>query len=57
MIMVAGCILEQLVTHLTHWLGARFLYGFLIGLVQCCTNVYISEMAPTPCRGALTSLV
>ncbi|KAL4882336.1 hypothetical protein BJY04DRAFT_217254 [Aspergillus karnatakaensis] len=56
-IMVGGCILEQLATHWTHWLGARFLDGFSIGLAQCCINVYISEMAPTPCRGSLMSLM
>ncbi|KAM5368279.1 hypothetical protein ACJZ2D_009645 [Fusarium nematophilum] len=56
-IMIGACILEQLAVHWTHWLGARLLDGFSIGLAQCCINVYISEMAPTPCRGSLMSLV
>ncbi|KAJ3542353.1 hypothetical protein NM208_g4149 [Fusarium decemcellulare] len=56
-IMIGSCILEQLAVHWTHWLGARLLDGFSIGLAQCCINVYISEMAPTPCRGSLMSLV
>ncbi|KAJ4167427.1 hypothetical protein NW754_011242 [Fusarium falciforme] len=56
-IMIGSCILEQLAVHWTHWLGARLLDGFSIGLAQCCINVYISEMAPTQCRGALMSLM
>ncbi|KAF4967390.1 hypothetical protein FSARC_5048 [Fusarium sarcochroum] len=56
-IMVGSCILEQLAVHWTHWLGARLLDGFSIGLAQCCINVYISEMAPTQCRGSLMSLM
>ncbi|KAF7192804.1 putative metabolite transport protein YwtG [Pseudocercospora fuligena] len=31
--------------------------GLSVGLAQCCINVYISEQAPTFCRGALMSLV
>ncbi|RSH81397.1 hypothetical protein EHS25_006929 [Saitozyma podzolica] len=56
-IMIGACILEQLATHWTHWLGARLMDGFSIGLAQCVINVYISEIAPTAGRGALMSLV
>ncbi|KAF2108079.1 general substrate transporter [Lophiotrema nucula] len=56
-IMIGACILEQLSTHWTHWLGARFLDGLSVGLAQCCINVYIGEMAPTGGRGALMSLM
>ncbi|KAJ4252332.1 hypothetical protein NW762_010930 [Fusarium torreyae] len=38
-------------------LFVQVIMGFSIGLAQCCINVYISEMAPTQCRGSLMSLM
>ncbi|OCF31417.1 hypothetical protein I316_06819 [Kwoniella heveanensis BCC8398] len=52
-IMIAVVIAEMFAKTPAQWIGARILDGFAVGMATCFVNVYVAELAPTSCRGAL----
>ncbi|KAL1407893.1 hypothetical protein Q8F55_007329 [Vanrija albida] len=50
---VAGVLVEQFVTTMAGWLGAKMVAGLAGGMGQATSLLYISEVAPVQNRGAL----
>ncbi|KAL1410692.1 hypothetical protein Q8F55_001634 [Vanrija albida] len=50
---IAGVLVEQFVTTMPGWLGAKMVAGLAGGMGQATSLLYISEVAPVQNRGAL----
>ncbi|CAG9984749.1 unnamed protein product [Clonostachys byssicola] len=54
--MIIAAIIEIVATNWKHWLVAKILNGFSVGLNHMTATTYISEIAPTRARGAALGL-